>query len=175
MTHCFGEKRGGGKVGRGVELPVSWPRRPVGWWSGELCVCVARGWRAEPRWGMASGGVACVHPLLVLSGVGSEWWNGGLTRDWILRGAMRRVPGGWLSEESGLVYSRGGEASPNVSHECCSLITRPPKGGTQKSFLMVTGVFLHHSFQIKMRDTGGLCCMVVDSDGYLLFNEATQM
>lgn len=88
---------------------------------------------------------------------------------------MRREPSGWLSEESGLVCSRGGEASPNVSHECCSLTTRPPKGGTQKSFLMVTGVFLHHSFQIKMRDMGGLCCMVVDSDGYLLFNEATQM
>ena len=33
----------GGKVGRRVELPVSWPRRPVGWWSGELCVRVALG------------------------------------------------------------------------------------------------------------------------------------
>lgn len=106
-------------------------------------------------------------------GVEREWWNGGHTRGWILQGVMLREPSGWLFEERGLCIGAGGggEASPDVSHEC----TRPPKGGTQKSFFMVTGMFLHHSFQIKMRGYRRLCDVVVDSDGYLLFNEATQM
>ena len=90
----------------------------------------------------ACGGVVCVHLLSVLLGVGSEWCNGEQTRDWILQGVMMREPSGWLSEERGLTYSGSGEVSIYVSHECCSLATRPPKGGTQKSFLMVTGVFL---------------------------------
>lgn len=43
----------GGKVGRRTELTVSWPRRPVGRWSGELCVRVALGVKRTQgvRWG----------------------------------------------------------------------------------------------------------------------------
>lgn len=136
MANHFGGEARGGKVGRGLELPLWRPQRPAGWWSGKLCVCgprVASG--ARVRWGMACGGVACVHSLSVLSGVRREWWNGGHTRGWILQGVMMREPSGWPSKERSLMYSGGGEASPNVSHKCCSLATRPPKGGTQKSFL----------------------------------------
>lgn len=158
----------------------------VGWWAeglnfqcrgpgarwgggvGELCVCgprVTSGARA--RCGMACSGVACLQPLSVLWGSrGNGGTVGTLAAD--VEGAQ------WLAlRRKGLMYwgGGGGEASPDVSHEC----TRPPKGGTQKSFFMVTGMFLHHSFQIKMRGYRRLCDVVVDSDGYLLFNEATQM
>lgn len=50
----------------------------------------------------------------------------------------------WLAlrgKGANVFRERGGEHI-YVSHECCSLATRPPKGGAQKSFLMVTGVFL---------------------------------
>ena len=42
---------------------------------------------------------------------------------------------------------------------------------------MVTGLFLVSTISSskKKEGYGGLCCVVVDSDGFLLFNEATQM
>lgn len=46
-----------------------------------------------------------------------------------------REPTGWPSKERGVMYWGGGQASSDVAHKCCSLATRPPKGGTQMSFL----------------------------------------
>lgn len=178
MTNPF---RGAKGVADGLNL-VLWPRRPVGWWSGELCMYgprVTSGARA--RWGMACGGVVSVYRLSVHFGVRRKRWDGGQSRDWISQGVMMRDRVvGPLKKGSSCTGGGGGEASPNVSHKGCSVVTRPPKGGTPEEFLDQVGgdsrvSRLHHSFQIKTRDGEALCCVVVDSGGYLLFNEATQM
>lgn len=92
------------------------------------CVCGPRvASRARACWGMACGGVACVHPLTVLSGVSSEWWA-----DSRLDSPRSGDEALWLAlQRKGAYFSvgRGGEASSNVSHKWCSLSTerRDPK------------------------------------------------
>lgn len=78
MADRFGKRRGGGKVGRGLELPVSGPRRPVGWWSGERCVCVARGWRAEP----GHVGDSVLWGGLCASIISAFWGREGMMERW---------------------------------------------------------------------------------------------
>lgn len=124
MANRFGEKRWEG--GQEVELPVSWPWRPVGWWR-ELCVRVALGVKQA----RACGGVAVIFYRCF--GVGA---NGG-TVSRLATGFSRgddegRVVG---SLKKGANIFRGREVSIYVSHECCSLATRPPKAGTPGRFL----------------------------------------
>lgn len=71
----------------------------------------------------------------------------------------------WLALQRKEAYVLGGgrEATPNVSHKCCSLATRPPKGGTPEEFLdqwMVTGVFLVCRIPSRERQGIGERCAV---------------
>lgn len=138
----------------------------------------------EPSQGALGDGVwwgGLCASIIVHSGVWREWWIGGQTSYSILQGVMRRgyrVVG--PPKKGSYVLGAGREGKPKCviqvlfsSHQTTERrdprrVSWPVNGDSRVSRL-------HHFFRIKTRDRRALCCVVVDSEGCLLFNEATQM